>query len=86
LGGSEWWFYLSDLFVESPYRKQGVGAQLLRKLEDRISRLGIKHIYTWTAGYEAPEFYKKHGYEIFVEFEEWYYTGHSRVGLRKTLS
>lgn len=27
------WFYLTDLFVELPYRKQGLGAVLLQKLE-----------------------------------------------------
>ena len=79
------WFHLTDLFVEVSYRKQGVGKELLGKLEARIRALGIRYIYTWTAGYEAPGFYAKQGYQIFTELEGYYRSGHSRVGLRKTL-
>ncbi len=79
------WFYLTDLFIEKPYRGQGFGAAILRKLEDRVAALGIRNIWTWTAGYEAPEFYKKQGYKVFCELESWYFSGHSRVGLRKAL-
>ena len=79
------WFYLSDLFVEKTYRGKGVGARLLKSLECQIKPLGIRYIYTWTAGYEAPEFYKRQGYAVFTEFENYYLSGHSRVGLRKTL-
>jgi GNAT superfamily N-acetyltransferase len=79
------WFYLTDLFIEKDYRGQGLGAAILKALEDRVSGLGIRQIWTWTAGYEAPGFYKKQGYEVFGELENWYLTGHSRVALRKRL-
>ncbi|MDP1722442.1 MAG: GNAT family N-acetyltransferase [Candidatus Gottesmanbacteria bacterium] len=79
------YFYLSDLFVEKSYRKSGVGSELLEKLEAKIISLGITNIWTWTAGYEAPEFYLKQGYKIFAEMEHWYDSGHSRVGFRKKL-
>ena len=79
------WFYLTDLFVEKPYRHQGIGAQLLGSLENKIRSVGVKHIWTWTAGYEAPSFYLKQGYDIFIQMELWYSDGSSRVGLRKKL-
>jgi predicted N-acetyltransferase YhbS len=79
------WFFLSDLFVESSYRKKGLGAKLLRRLEDKIRGIGVKYIYTWTAGYEAPGFYKKQGYQVFAELENWYRTGYARVGFQKKL-
>lgn len=79
------WFFLSDLFIQKPYRGKGIGAKILAKLEHRIAALGIKNMWTWTAGYEAPGFYKKQGYQVFSEMEDWYFSGHSRVGLRKTL-
>jgi GNAT superfamily N-acetyltransferase len=80
------WFYLSDLFIEQPYRGQGLGAAILGKLEARVAGLGIRYIWTWTAGYEAPGFYKQQGYTVFCELENWYFSGHSRVGLRKSLA
>lgn len=79
------WFYLTDLFVEKPLRGQGLGAQLLKEIEEKVVSLGIGNIWLWTAGYEAPGFYKKQGYEVFVEMDNWYSSGHSRVGLRKNL-
>ncbi len=79
------WFYITDLWLEKPYRKQGYGAELLRKLEDKAKQQGVKHIWTWTAGYEAAPFYQKQGYAIFCQFEDYYPTGHSRIGLRKQL-
>jgi len=78
------WFYLTDLFVEKSYRGQGLGAKLLRKLEERVAALGVTNFWTITAGYEAPGFYQKQGYQIIFEQENWYATGHSRVALRKT--
>lgn len=83
--GYQKYFYLSDLFVEKKYRKQGYGEQLLKKLEEKVRSLGIKFIWTWTADYEAASFYKKQGYKTFVEFEDWYPSSHSRVGLVKEL-
>lgn len=79
------WFYLTDLFVEKPYRGQGLGAGLLQRLEDRVAALGVTHFWTITAGYEAPGFYQKQGYQIIFEQEHWYATGRSRVALQKTL-
>lgn len=79
------WFYLTDLFVEKPYRRTGLGASLLAQLEQHIVAAGIKQIWTWTAGYEAPGFYKKQGYSVFTEMEAWYSDGSSRVGLKKHL-
>ncbi len=75
-----------ELFIEKAYRGQGLGARILNSLEERVSSFRVKNIWTWTAGYEAPGFYQKQGYEVFCELEDWYATGHSRVALRKALS
>lgn len=80
------WFYTTDLFVKGNYRKQGLGARLLQSLEEEISRAGVRHIWTWTAGYEAPEFYLRQGYTDFARLEGWYSDGSSRLPLRKTLT
>src|SRR5215203_3123889 len=38
------WFYITDLWLEKPYRKQGYGAALLRKMEEKAKQQGVKHI------------------------------------------
>jgi hypothetical protein len=57
-----------------------------RKLETRVAAIGVKNIYTWTASFEAPEFYKTHGYGVFCELENYYPSEHGRIGVRKALS
>lgn len=79
------WCFLTDLFVSDEYRSKGIGGDLLRKLETRVKELGVKYIYTWTAGYEAPGFYTKQGYEVFATLDDWYSSGHGRVGFKKEL-
>jgi N-acetylglutamate synthase-like GNAT family acetyltransferase len=79
------WFYITDLWLEKPYRKKGLGAELIQKIESKIVLNGVKNVYTWTAGYEAAPFYVKQGYTVFCELEDYYSTGHSRIGLRKAL-
>lgn len=79
------YFFLSDLLVEKEYRKNGYGKKLLELLEDKIKLLGIEYIWTWTAEYEASSFYIKHGYEVFTTFNNYYLSGHARVGLLKRL-
>ena len=79
------WFYLTDLFVEKDYRGFGIGTALLRHLENKIQNIGVKYIWTWTAGYEAPQFYIQQGYHIFAELEQWYSDNSSRIALKKRL-
>jgi GNAT superfamily N-acetyltransferase len=80
------YFYLSDLLVEKPYRNKGTGKELLQLLEKKIKTLGIEWIWTWTAEFEAEKFYIKEGYKVFTRFEDFYLSGHSRIGLLKKLN
>jgi GNAT superfamily N-acetyltransferase len=79
------YFYLSDLLVEREYRKHGYGKKLLELLEEKVKSLGIDFVWTWTAEFEAEAFYKKQGYEVFTRQEEFYPSGHARIGLIKKL-
>ena len=79
------YFYLSDLLVEKPERRLGHGKKLLQLLEDKIKSLGITYIWTWTASHEAEDFYIEHGYKIFTRFENFYPSGHAKIGLMKEL-
>ena len=79
------WFYLTDLFIEKEFRNQGIGADLLKALEEKIITVGVKNIWLWTSGASTLRFYKRYGYKQFVEMEHWYSDGSSRIGLRKTI-
>jgi len=79
------WFFITDLFVDKKFRKYGLGVEVLKRLENRAKNVGVKQIWTWTAGYEAPGFYKKQGYKIFYEMEKYFDSGHGRVGLIKKI-
>lgn len=79
------YFYISDLLVEKEYRKFGYGKKLLKLLEDKVRSLGVEYVWTWTAAHEASTFYLKQGYKSFTEFDNYYSSGHARVGLIKKL-
>jgi len=79
------WFFLTDLFVEKEYRSKGLGAKLLKSVEEEIASIGVNRIWLWTSGKNALKFYKRQQYEIFTEMENWYSDGSARVGLRKNL-
>ncbi len=84
--GSNKWFNLSDLFVEKAYRGEGIGTELLLRWEGLAAQYGARNIRViHVAGYEPVEFFRKRGYQIYCELEDWYATGHSAFRLRKTL-
>ncbi|HFF5914925.1 TPA: GNAT family N-acetyltransferase [Legionella pneumophila] len=57
--------YISVFFVEEKYRDQGLGAILLKKVEEEAKRLGVTLIHLDTFDFQAKDFYLKHGYEVF---------------------
>ena len=65
LGGAYWgWMYIDVLWVHESHRKKGIGTKLLRAAESEAVRRGCHHVHVDTMSWQAPEFYKKHGYEV----------------------
>lgn len=56
--------HIGDLIVTSSVRKGGIGSKLVRAVEDNYRGNGYDKITLTTFGFQAPEFYKKLGYEI----------------------
>lgn len=80
------WFYLSDLWVEEAHRGQGLGSDLLHRMEEKAREIGMEHVYTWTTGPENMRFYEKRGYRAFTVFEDFCEVpGYHRAGYRKKL-
>lgn len=64
-GGTYWgWMYVDILWVHENHRKKGIGSMLLKEAESEAVKRGCHHVHLDTMSWQAPEFYKKHGYEV----------------------
>ena len=65
LGGTYWgWMYVDILWVHENHRKNGIGTKLLLEAEKEAIRRGCHHVHLDTMSWQAPEFYRKQGYEV----------------------
>ena len=56
--------HIGDLIVGKDYRRAGVGSKLVAAVEEAYKGKGYEKIALTTFGFQAPEFYKKLGYEL----------------------
>lgn len=56
--------YIDDMWVHSAHRGKGYGRLLIASLENRFRRKGFNNINLCTNQFNAPEFYKKCGFEL----------------------
>jgi len=56
--------YVVDIWIDPNYRKLGLGRNLLKELEKHFSDKGYNNINLVTSQFQAPDFYKKCGFEI----------------------
>ncbi len=69
------WLCIHYLFVEEQLRKEGLGSKLLLAAEKEAKHRGCKYAFVDTFSFQAPEFYKKHGYNEVFSLNEYPYTG-----------
>ena len=63
--------HIADLIVGKEYRRDGIGSKLVAAVENEFKNKGYGKISLTTFGFQAPEFYKKQGYELeFVREDE----------------
>jgi len=85
LGEVYWgWFYIDLLWVEEELRGQGYGQRLLEIAEKEARKHGAKHAYLDTFSFQAPDFYKRYGYKVFGELQN-FPPGHQRYFMTKQL-
>lgn len=77
------WLYINALWVRADLRGHGYGRQLMKLIEDEAIEHGCRNAFLNTLSFQAPEFYKKLGYIVFGELEN-FPAGYSRIWLRKT--
>lgn len=56
--------HIGDLIVDRKSRKGGIGSRLVKSVEETFRGRGFKALTLTTFGFQAPEFYKKLGFEI----------------------
>ncbi len=56
--------HIGDLIVDGNVRRGGIGSKLVRAVEDEYKGKGYTKITLTTFGFQAPEFYKKQGFEL----------------------
>ncbi|RJX75566.1 GNAT family N-acetyltransferase [Vibrio sinensis] len=78
------WIYIDELWVDDRCRGSGMGRKLIAKVEQYARDNHLSGLWLWTQSWQAEGFYKQMGFEEFTRFDN-FPTGHSRIGLRKTL-
>ena len=63
--------HIGDLIIGKEHRKSGIGRKLVEEVENTYKGKGYEKITLTTFGFQAPEFYKKLGYETeFVRVDQ----------------
>ncbi len=78
------WLYIDLMWLEEKHRGSGYGSRLLTLVEAEARRRGARHAFLDTFSFQAPDFYKKHGYQVFGELRD-FPPGHQRYFLTKEL-
>jgi len=63
------WFEVRLVWVDEPYRRQGLGRQLMERAEQEALQRGCHYARVNTSQYQAPGFYTKLGYILYGTLE-----------------
>ena len=70
LGGTYWgWLHIDILWVDEKFRRQKIGSQLLIAAENEAKNRGCHSVHVDSMSWQAPDFYKKHGYALISELD-----------------
>jgi GNAT superfamily N-acetyltransferase len=79
------WLIIYQLVIPQDVRGKGIGSRLLQNAEECGRQNGCVGVWLDTFSFQAPDFYRKRGYEVFAELN-CYPNGFSRIFLRKPIS
>jgi len=63
------------LFVKEELRGQGIGSKLLEQAENEAKNRNCQFAFVNTYQFQAPDFYKRHGYKEVFTLQDYPYTG-----------
>ncbi|AEI41179.1 GNAT family N-acetyltransferase [Paenibacillus mucilaginosus] len=76
--------FVEILWVDEKYRGQGLGGRLLAAAEEAARLRGCRLMHLDTFSFQAPEFYRKMGFEVFGVLDG-FPEGYQRYYLKKTI-
>lgn len=76
---------LRQLWIDEPFRRSGLGTELLNRVVAEARARNCSHIYLATYSFQAPEFYKKFGFEA-VAVIDGRPPGHQDIIMRLSLA
>ncbi|WP_263263471.1 GNAT family N-acetyltransferase [Pseudomonas sp. RIT-PI-S] len=76
------WLFVELLVVPEAARGQGIGSQLMDSAQTLAQQKGCVGIWLDTFSFQAPDFYRRLGFEVFGELKD-YPPGHSRFYMQK---
>jgi GNAT superfamily N-acetyltransferase len=79
------WLKIGTLWIDESERRKGFGRRLMETAETEGKRHGCHSAYLDTFDFQAPEFYRKCGYEIFGTLEA-FPEPYKRFFMRKLLT
>ena len=78
------WLFVEWLWIAEGFRRRGLGSWLLQRCETVARERGCIGAYLDTFSFQAPEFYRRQGYEEFGRLDG-LPPGHARIWFRKAL-
>lgn len=82
-GMTHWgWLFVKHLWVHENYQREGYGSELLKRAENVARERACTNAYLDTFDFQALPFYKKNGYQVYAQLEN-FPKGHTRYFLEK---
>jgi ribosomal protein S18 acetylase RimI-like enzyme len=70
-GDISWgWMHIDTLWVSESYRQNGIGTSLMDRAEAEAIAMGVHRAYLESTDFQAVDFYKKRGYQVFAQLED----------------
>ncbi|MBX9699443.1 MAG: GNAT family N-acetyltransferase, partial [Acetobacteraceae bacterium] len=78
------WLFIRFFYLEEALRRQGIGRAIIAAAEARAAARGCHSAWVDTFSFQAPDFYRKQGYEEFGRLD--YPPRGERIFLKKPLT
>lgn len=79
------WLHVDMIWVQENLRRIGLGSKLMELAKVKAREMGLSGIEVWTQSWQAPEFYRRLGYEEFAVIDD-FTPGQKRHAFRCYLS